>query len=61
MIKKLFLNLSKQYDVFSATEVVIQDNTIIIRGTDENESQKEAVISKQDLINDIIQYGTADF
>ena len=61
MIKKLFLNLLKQYDVFSATEVVIQDNTIIIRGTDENESQKEAVVSKQDLINDIIQYGTADF
>ena len=58
---KLFLNVSKKYNVFCLDEVVLQDNELIVYGTDENDSKKQIAVSKHDIIIGMNKYGKTDF
>ncbi len=58
---KLFLNVSKMCGLFSLDKTVLKDNELIIYGTDENDFEKQIVVSKQDIAVGINKYGTKDF
>jgi len=59
--KKMFLNVSKKYDLYSLNKTELQDNHLVLYGTDENDFEKQIVVSKQDITVGINKYGTKDF
>jgi len=58
---KLFLNVSKMCNVFYLGKTVLQDDELIVYGTDENDSEKQITVHKQDIIAGISKYGKRDF
>ena len=58
---KLFLNVSKMCNVVDLNKAVLQDNALIIFGTDETNSEKQATLSKQDIMRGINEHGKTDF
>ena len=59
--KKLFLNLSKICDVFSLDKTVLQDDELIVYGADENDCEKQIIVSKQDIIMGMSKHGKIYF
>ena len=59
--KKMFLNVSKKYDLYSLDKTELQDNRLVLYGTDENDLEKQLVISKEDIIIGIAEHGKTDF
>ncbi len=59
--KKLFLNVSKICDIFSVSETVVKDNTLIMYGTDETNAKKQIALLAQDITDGINQHGQTDF
>ncbi len=59
--KKMFLNVSKKYDLYSLDKTELQDNHLVLYGTDENDLEKQIVVSKQDMIIGITEHGKTDF
>lgn len=58
---KQFLNVSKMCDVFSLDRILLQDNNLILYGTDENDIEKQVTVSKQDIALGMSQNGQEDF
>lgn len=58
---KRFLNVSKACNVFSVDKTEIQNSDLIIYGTDENDIEKQATVSKQDILIGIDKNGQEDF
>ncbi len=58
---KLFLNVSNMCNVFCLDKTVLQDDELIVYGTDENDSEKQITVHKQDIIAGISKYGKRDF
>ncbi len=58
---KLFLNVSKMCDIFSLEKTVLQNDELVIHGTDENNSVKQITVSKQKIIIGINEHGKTDF
>ncbi len=58
---KLFLNVSKMCDLFSLDKTVLQNNELVIHGTDENDSVKQITVSKQEIIIGINEHGKTAF
>ncbi|MBO5842182.1 MAG: hypothetical protein J6R46_04210, partial [Clostridia bacterium] len=59
--QKLFLNISKNYDLYSLDKTEMQGNNLVLYGTDENNFEKQIIVSKQDLFIGITEYGKTDF
>ncbi|MBQ8372570.1 MAG: hypothetical protein IJX38_06525 [Clostridia bacterium] len=59
--KKLFLNVSKICDLFSLDKTIVKDDELTLYGTDENDSEKQITVFKQDIIVGISKYGKIDF
>jgi hypothetical protein len=59
--QKLFLNISKNYDLYSLDKTELQGNNLVLYGTDENNFEKQIIVSKQDLFIGITEYGKTDF
>ena len=59
--QKLFLNISKNYDLYSLDKTELQGNNLVLYGTDENNCEKQMIVSKQDLFIGITKYGKTDF
>ena len=59
--RKLFLNISKKYDLYSLDKTELQDNNLVLYGTDENDLEKQIVVSKQDIFIGITEYGKTYF
>lgn len=57
---KLFLNASKIYDVVSLDKTIVQNDELIIYGTDEKDFEKQITVSKQDIVLDINMHGKAE-
>ncbi len=58
---KRFLDLSRMCNVFDLDKTEVQGNNLIIFGTDENDSEKQVVISKQDIIKELTEHGNKYF
>ncbi len=58
---KLFLNISKMCNVFYLDKTLLQNNELVIYGTDENDLEKQITVSKQDIIIGINEHGITDF
>ncbi len=59
--EKLFLNVSQLCGLFSLDEIVLQDDELILYGTDESESKKQFSVSKENLMTATNKYGRKDF
>ncbi len=59
--KKLFLNVSKMCDVFSLDKTTVKDSELTIYGTNEDNSEKQIVVLKQDIMVAIDQRGQTNF
>ena len=59
--KKMFLNVSKIYGLFSFEKTELRDGKLVIYATDENDLEKQIVVSKQDMIIGITGHGKTDF
>lgn len=59
--KKLFWNVSKKYGLQSLDKTELQDNALVLYGTDENNFEKQITVSKQDMTIGIIEYGKPNF
>ena len=59
--QNLFLNISKNYDLYSLDKTELQDNNLVLCGTDENDLEQQIIVSKQDIFIGINKYGTKDF
>ena len=59
--QKLFLNISKSYDLYYFDKTELQGNNLILFGTDKNNLEKQIIVSKQDLFIGITEYGKTDF
>ena len=59
--QKLFMNISKNYDLYSLDKTELQGNNLVLYGTDENNLEKQIIVSKQDIFISITEYGNIDF
>ena len=58
---KLFLNVSRMCNMVDFNIVVSQDNTLIVSGIDQTNSEKRITLSKQDIMIGISEHGKTDF
>ena len=59
--KKLFLDVSKMCGIVSLDQTALQENTLILSGTDKKGCAKSVTVTKQDLIAGIDKNGKTDF
>jgi hypothetical protein len=59
--KKLFLNVSKLYGLFSLEKTELRDGKLVIYATDEIGAEKQITVSKQAFIDGIEKHGKKDF
>lgn len=58
--KKLFLNVSEMCGLTSLEETAIQDNKLILYGTDPKDADVQRVVSAEDLMITLTQHGKMD-
>ena len=58
--KKLFLNVSELCGLTSLDETAIQDNMLILYGTDQKDANVQCVVSAEDLRIALTQHGKTD-
>lgn len=58
--KKLFLNVSELCGLTSLDETAIQDNKLILYGTDPKDANVQRVVSAEDLMITLTQHGKMD-
>lgn len=58
--KKLFLNVSKMYDLIYLDKTEVYDNKLVMYGKDENDTEKVITLAKQVLISNIDKHGKKD-
>ena len=58
---KMFLNVSKMCNVVYLNKTMLQDNDLIVSGTDETDFEKQIVVSKNDIITHMKEHGKTDF
>ena len=58
--QKLFLNISNNYNIYSLNKTELQGNNLVLFGADENNLEKQIIVSKQDLFIGITKYGKTD-
>ena len=59
--KKLFFDVSRTYGLVSLDQTALQENTLILSGTDKKGCAKSVTVTKQDLIAGIEKNGKTDF
>ena len=59
--KKLFFDVSRTYGLVSLDQTALQENTLILSGTDKEGCAKSVTVTKQDLIAGIDKNGKTDF
>ena len=59
--QKLFLNVSKKYNLSSLDKTELQGVNLVLYGKDENDLKKQIIVSKQDIFIGITEYGKTDF
>ena len=59
--KKMFLNVSKLYGLFSLEKTELRDGKLVIYTMDETGAEKQITVSKQAFIDGIEKHGKKDF
>ena len=59
--KKLFFDVSRTYGLVSLDQTALQENALILSGTDKKGCAKSVTVTKQDLIAGIDKNGKTDF